>query len=119
LGGKIITFLQPKQVFNLLYEGNVDYDFSCEKENINDCIIDNIILKIKAIQKEATSKPATISEQNKIISALITSKNNPKVIIVTGNVNNTSIGLIKILSKPKTMATIIEVPKLSTRTPGK
>ena len=111
--------MQPKQVFNLLYVGIVDYDFSLEKENINDCIIDNIILKSKATQKEVTSKPLTISEQNKIISALITSKNNPKVIIVTGNVNKTSMGFIKILSSPKTMATIIDVPKLSTRTPGK
>ena len=51
--------------------------------------------------------------------AFITNKNNPKVTIVTGSVNSTRIGLINILSKPKTTATITAVPKLATCTPVK
>ena len=55
---------------------------------------------------------------NRIINALITNKNNPKVSSVTGNVSNTRIGLTKALSNPKTTATINEVVKLATTTPG-
>jgi hypothetical protein len=44
----------------------------------------------------------------------MTNKNNPKVIIVTGSVSITNIGLIKILSNPKTIATIKAVVKLAT-----
>jgi hypothetical protein len=72
------------------------------------------MLKIKAVQKESTLKPPTISEHNKIIIALITNKNKPNVTMVTGNVNITRIGLINKLSNPKTTATIKEVVKLST-----
>ena len=42
------------------------------------------------------------------------SKNNPRVITVTGNVRITNIGFINILSNPKTTATITAVPKLAT-----
>ncbi len=72
------------------------------------------MLKIKAVQKESTWKPPTISEHNKIMIALITNKNKPNVTIVTGNVRITKIGLINKLSNPKTTATIKEVMKLST-----
>ena len=71
-----------------------------------------------AVKKESTAKPPTILVHNKIIKALITNKNNPKVIMVTGNVRITRIGFIKILSNPKTIATIIEVEKSATETPG-
>ena len=81
---------------------------------IMDCETDNMILKIKAVQKVSTLNPPTILVHNKIISALITNKNNPKVIIVTGSVSMTNIGLIKILSNPKTTATIKAVVKLPT-----
>jgi hypothetical protein len=47
----------------------------------------------------------------------MTNKNSPKVINVIGNVNITMIGLIKILSNPRTIATIKAVVKPSTRTP--
>jgi len=50
--------------------------------------------------------------------ALITNKNKPKVIKVTGRVKTTNIGLINRLSNPKTTATIIDVVKLATVTPG-
>ena len=73
---------------------------------------------MSAVQKLATSNPPTISVHNKIISALITSRNSPKVMIVTGKVNNTKMGLMKILSNASTMATITEVVKLATVTPG-
>lgn len=49
---------------------------------------------------------------------MITNKNNPKVISVTGNVSNTKIGFTNALSNPKTTATINEVVKLATATPG-
>jgi hypothetical protein len=53
-----------------------------------------------------------------MISALMTSKNNPKVKIVKGIVNNIRIGLTNKLSKTKTMATQIDCIKLSTLMPG-
>lgn len=56
---------------------------------------------------------------NKIITALITNKNKPKVINVTGNVRITNIGFIKRFNNPKTTATITAVPKLATCTPVK
>jgi hypothetical protein len=43
--------------------------------------------------KGINTKPPTIS--SRIIMALITSKKNPRVIKVTGNVSITKIGLIK------------------------
>jgi hypothetical protein len=82
-----------------------------------DCEIDKTILKNKAVQKELTAKPPTIFEQRIIIKALITNKNNPKVTIVTGKVKNTKMGLINVLSNPKTTATSIEVTKLETVIP--
>ena len=85
---------------------------------IIDCNTDKIILKNKAVQNVSTLNPPTIFVHNKIISALITNKNNPKVIIVTGNVSITNIGLIKILSNPRTIATINAVVNPATRTPG-
>ena len=77
------------------------------------------MLNNKAVQKLLTSKPVTISVHSMIMTALMTNKNKPNVMMVTGKVNKTKIGLMKILSNPKTTATIIEVPKLSTRTPGR
>jgi hypothetical protein len=53
-----------------------------------------------------------------MIMALITNKNKPKVKIVNGKVNMTNIGLMNILSNPKTTATIKAVVKLATWTPG-
>ena len=73
---------------------------------IIDCNTDKIILKNKAVQKVSTLNPPTIFVHNKIINALITNKNNPKVMMVTGNVSITNIGLINILSNPRTIATI-------------
>lgn len=76
--------------------------------------MDNIRLKKSAVQKESTPNPPTILSQSNIIIALITNKNRPKVKMVNGRVNITNIGLIKILSNPKTTATINAVVKLAT-----
>ena len=58
-----------------------------------------------------------MASQNKIITALTTNKNKPRVNIVTGKVNSTNIGFTKILSNPKTTATKTAVIKLTTCTP--
>ena len=80
--------------------------------------IDKIMLNNKAVQKLLTANPPTIFVHNSIINALITNRNNPKVSSVTGNVSSTKIGLIKMFKSPKTTATIIDVVKLATETPG-
>jgi hypothetical protein len=82
-----------------------------------DCKNDNTVLKIKAVKKESTRKPPTILAHKRIKIALITNRNNPKVKIVTGSVKRTSMGLTNTFSNPKTIATIIDVVKLSTSTP--
>ena len=79
-----------------------------------DCNRDNIMLNNNAVQKLSTLKPPTILSHNRIINALMTSRNSPKVINVIGNVSITMMGLIKILSKPRTTATIKAVVKPST-----
>ncbi len=76
------------------------------------------MLKIKAVQNESTLNPSTIFEHNKIMTALITNRNNPNENIVAGNVNSTNIGFTNMLSKPKTTATIKAVSKLATFTLG-
>ena len=48
----------------------------------------------------------------------MTSKNKPNVTIVMGKVNKIRIGFIKMLSNPRTTATISDVVKVSTETPG-
>jgi len=83
-----------------------------------DCKTERMILKSKAVQNELTLKPPTISEHNNIIAALITKRNKPKVMMVTGSVNNTISGFTKILSNPKTTATMTDVVKLATVIPG-
>ena len=74
-----------------------------------DCEHDKIMLKNIATQNVSTVKPPTILVHSNMTNALITNKNKPKVTIVNGSVNNTIIGLIKILSNPKTTATTIAV----------
>lgn len=70
-----------------------------------------------AIQILLTEKPSINLSANRIISALITNKNNPKVIIVIGKVNITNIGLTIRFRIDKTTATIIAVVYESTYTP--
>ncbi len=75
------------------------------------------MLKKKAHQKLFTAKPFSNLSTSKIISALITSRNKPSVIMVIGMVRNTSIGFTIAFTMPKMMATNIEEPKLETFTP--
>lgn len=74
------------------------------------------MLKINAVQNEFTLNPSTSLEHIKMMNALMTNKNNPNVIIVTGKVNSTRIGLINRFNKPKTTATIKAVVKSVTLT---
>jgi S-ribosylhomocysteine lyase LuxS involved in autoinducer biosynthesis len=76
-----------------------------------------MILNNIAVQIESTLNPPTILEHKSIIAAFINNKNNPSVKIVTGSVRRTKTGFIKILSNPKTIATISDVIKLSIYTP--
>lgn len=75
------------------------------------------MLNNNAVQKVSTLNPPTIFVHKRIIIALITSRNNPKVSSVTGRVNKIKRGLIKTFSKLKTTATITDVVKLATKTP--
>lgn len=63
------------------------------------------MLNNKAVQKESMLKPPTIVSQTKIIMALMTNRNNPKLKIVIGKVNKIKSGFINIFSKPRTIAT--------------
>ena len=87
------------------------YFLSLVNEKTIDCDIDNKTLKITALKNPLTTKPFTNLSQIKMIIALITSKNNPNVTMVTGNVKKTIMGFTKALSKPKTMAMITDVVK--------
>ena len=76
-----------------------------------------ITLKIKAVQKESIAKPVTMWVHSNIMRAFMTTKKSPSVNIVTGKVNKTITGFTNTLSRPNTIATIIEVVKFSTWTP--
>ena len=78
--------------------------------------MERIILKTIAVQKEFILNPSTNLEQRKIISPLITNKNNPNVSIFAGNDKITKIGFTNRFSNPKTAATITAVVKPSTST---
>lgn len=62
-----------------------------------------------AVQILETAKPSINLSANKMISPLITKRNNPKVKIVAGKVNITKIGFIKRFRIASTNATIIAV----------
>ena len=76
-----------------------------------------MMLKSIAVQKELILNPGIKWSQSMIIIVLITNKNNPRVNIVTGSVNNTKIGFTKKFSKPNTMATVNAVVNSSISTP--
>ena len=80
--------------------------------------MDNRTLNIKAVQILLTANPSTNLSANKIINALIISKNKPKVTMVIGNVSITKSGLTQTFNNAKTMATIKAVVYVSTETPG-
>lgn len=66
-------------------------------------------LNTKAEANPSTEKLSTIHEQSSIMMALITSRNKPNVIIVTGRASNLMMGLMKVLSSASTTATTIKV----------
>jgi hypothetical protein len=72
------------------------------------------MLKIRAPKNPSTLKPITSLEHRIIITALITKRKSPKVIMVTGNVKITNIGFTNKFNNPKTTATIIDDLKPST-----
>ena len=71
--------------------------------------VDNKILKITAVKKLFIKKLSNNLSQINTIIAFITTKNNPNVNNVTGNVNKTKIGLKKVLKKDNKNATRTEV----------
>ena len=76
-------------------------------------------LKISATQKPSTLNPLINASTSKIIIALITRRNKPKVTIVTGNVKSIRIGLTIRLRIERTTATSMAVPYPATVTPGR
>ena len=62
------------------------------------------ILAKKAVQNPDTLKPETTDDTRSIISALITSRKNPKVKIVSGIVSKMTTGLMIALASPSRSA---------------
>jgi hypothetical protein len=79
------------------------------KEKSMDCKKDSSRLNKRAHQILSTEKPAIKLSANKIMMALIINRNNPKVRMVTGKVNMTSIGFTIKFNKLSTKATIMAV----------
>src|SRR5260221_3744912 len=76
-------------------------------------------LKRSAHQNPSTVNPGTILLANRTSNALITRRNNPKVMMVNGKVRITNKGFTNKLRIPITNATTSAVHKLTTCTPGK
>lgn len=66
--------------------------------------IDKTILPKIAASQPSIVRPGTTAETINKTIALIINENNPNVIIVIGRVINFRIGLIKVLTTPKTIA---------------
>lgn len=65
------------------------------------------MLKTKAVKKPSTWKVGTNWSVKRIITALITNKNNPKVKMVAGKVKNINNGLTNMFKRAITAATKI------------
>ena len=70
------------------------------------------MLNHKAVQKPSTLKPTTNLSANKIITPLITNKNNPKVKKVIGKDKMVKIGLTIVFRNANTTATKTAVVNL-------
>lgn len=68
------------------------------------------MLNNSAVKNPLTANPLTILPANKMITALMTNKNKPRLTMVAGKVKKMSKGLTNILSKEMTNATQIAVP---------
>ena len=81
--------------------------------------MDKRMLNSKAVQKLLTVNPLMNLSAKRIMQALITSKNKPKVTMVIGNVRMIKMGFKMAFRNAKTAATIMAVVKFATPTPGK
>jgi hypothetical protein len=88
------------------FYGTHFYLLSPDILNTIDCNTERIMLKKSAPKKPLIENPSTSFEHNAIIEALMNSKKNPRVKMVTGNVKRTKIGFTNRFNKPKTTATI-------------
>lgn len=79
---------------------------------------DTIKLNKSAHQKSLTSNPSIIQSVNRIITALMTSKNRPKVRTVTGIVNRIKTGRRITFKIDRTNITNNATPKLLIKIPG-
>ncbi len=77
-----------------------------------------MILNKTAHQNPSTEKPETNSAPSKIMSALITIKNKPRVRMVIGRVSKISNGFKSTFNNDSTIEISIAVKTLSTCTPG-
>ena len=80
------------------------YSFFPNSDCAKDDIADNNKLNNNAHQKPSIFMPSMNLSASKMMSALITNKNNPNVITVIGRVSITKIGLRKVLSSASTKA---------------
>ena len=74
-------------------------------ENNIDCKSDNSKLNNKAVQNPLTENPSRNSLAKRMIQALITNRNNPRVITVIGKVKMIRIGFKIAFNNAKTIAT--------------
>jgi len=81
-------------------------------------ISDTIKLNRRAAIHPCTAKPGTIFAARNTIRILMTRRNNPRVIIVTGIVSAISIGFKNVFRRAKTNATSMAVLASETTTPG-
>src|SRR5690606_23665805 len=89
---------------------NIECSTACKKESKR--------LNIRDHQKTATWKPGTRFSAKRMIRALMTKRNSPRVKIVTGRVNKTNKGLTRKFKRARTTARTMAVHMESTFTPG-
>ncbi len=77
-----------------------------------------MMLNSRAYQNPSTWNPLSRFDASIIMEALMTSRNSPKVIIVTGIVNRISKGFNMVLSNPISKAVARAVRNESSETPG-
>lgn len=96
-------------------------DFSCANALLctNELKKDSSILNNTAYQKPSTLNPSIKYPAVKMIQALMTNKNNPRVSMVTGRVNIINSGLIVASNIASTTATISAVKISLSLIPGR
>lgn len=85
-----------------------------------DCKNDKSKLNSNAVQKPLMAKPLINSPAKRMITALITKRNKPNVMIVIGKVKMTKIGFMKASKTANTIARIMaDVNPSASCTPGR